>query len=42
MKKLLLLLFVLVAACQEEEFNANTPSVDQFVRLLQAGQYDRS
>lgn len=43
MKKLLLFLFLLsFTACQEEEFNPNNPSVNQFVELLRAEEYDRS
>jgi hypothetical protein len=41
MKKLFFLFLVLIA-CQEEEFNPNSPSVDQFVQLLRNGNYDRN
>ena len=41
MKKLLFLLLILVA-CQEEEFNPNAPSVDQFVKSLRSGEYSQN
>ncbi|MEO0330877.1 MAG: DUF4943 family protein [Bacteroidota bacterium] len=42
MKKLLLLFLMLMAACQEEEFNADAAPVDQFVKSLRSGEYNQN